>query len=165
MQTMKVRKIITITSAVAVLGAGAFMLVPKNEPEYTYKAAEEQVAAKQTEPIKITKKPAREVASPKTEVVDIPPAPTTQPKEAQRKVLSTQEYGEKYLNLSLDIWQECFDKTVAAFPERFTEDVREQNVKALRYWATTCSSGINNPMSGVIYSFDFFDSDFAKPFK
>lgn len=82
-------------------------------------------------------------------------------------VLSTQEYGIKYLDLSTPLLQQCFDAIIERWPERFTEDVREDNVKALRAWASTCTTGILAGRQGASnierygINGEFFDSQLA----
>lgn len=86
--------------------------------------------------------------------------------ENQVTILSTQEYGNKYLDLSTPALQACFELIVNKWPERFNEDVRENNIKALKVWANVCSTGIERPVVGPIYRYgqngEFFDSDLAK---
>ncbi len=100
------------------------------------------------------------------------PKQNDQPKE-KPKVLSTQEYGEKYLNLSHPDLQKCFDTIVEAFPHRFTEDVRENNVKALRAWSSVCATEVYRVYPGApairskglwLINDDFFDGDTAKSY-
>jgi hypothetical protein len=89
----------------------------------------------------------------------------------QPQVLSTQAYAEMYLDLS-GRNQHCLDYMVNKWPHRFTEDVRENNIKALTVWAGVCTTGIDNIRHesgrgyGGIYTYgqdgEFFDSDFAK---
>lgn len=90
------------------------------------------------------------------------PAPTPQPTSK-----STQEYGKMYLDLSTPQQQGCFDAIVNKWPSRFTEEVRESNVKAIRIYASPCSSGIvHSPYRSVIESYgqngEFFDSQAAE---
>lgn len=82
------------------------------------------------------------------------------------QVKSTQEYGNMYLDLaSSPLLQECFDRIIASWPSRFTEDVREKNIKALSVFGSTCSTGILESNGGVITSYgrngEFFDSQLA----
>ena len=59
----------------------------------------------------------------------------------------------------------CFNKLVALFPDRFTESVREQNIKGLTAFATSCSTGVNNA-NPIINAYGpngaYFDSELAK---
>jgi len=108
---------------------------------------------------------------------DVTETPATEP--AAPQVLTTQEYGEKYLDLSTNELQNCFNNIVNEWPERFASDLRETNVKALRAFASTCSTGAlnttvekniamhrNNLYDTIIYRFGsdgaFFDSDLAQ---
>lgn len=96
----------------------------------------------------------------------------------ERAVLSIREYAEMYLNLgsisdnggviSNYTGQRCFDELVAAHPDRFTEDVRERNIKGLSVYASPCATGygLDNPGRNMWESQypngSFFDSDLAK---
>lgn len=101
-----------------------------------------------------------------------PVAPTTLTEETvQPDILSIQELGEKYLDLSTTEYQECFDMLINAYPDRFVESVREDNIKALRVWGSTCSTGIwrgcvPNYLNCAIGRYGdngaFFDSDMAE---
>lgn len=97
--------------------------------------------------------------------------PTVEVQPVPIPVLSTQEYAEKYLDLSGNN-QSCLDNIVNEWPERFTEDVRENNIKALTVFYAVCSTGfvddreLIHPHYEVINTYGengaFFDSEFAK---
>lgn len=82
-------------------------------------------------------------------------------------ILSAQQYGEQYLELSKQPLQECFNIILSKYPDRFTPEVREANVKALRAWSSVCSTGVLTP-NPIIDQFGpngaFFDSDLAKKY-
>ena len=112
-----------------------------------------------------TAEPAQETAQAPTvqqETVPTPEVPveTTPPVQ----VLSSVEYAQKYLNVSDQIQLECFNRLVAKWPERFTDSVREANVKALRVFTAPCATGITSSAQGtsVIEQYgrngEFFDS-------
>lgn len=84
-------------------------------------------------------------------------------------VLSSQEYGQKYLDLSDPLQQKCFDAIVNDYPERFTEENRENNIKALRAFVSPCSTGAYSERGARTTNLldvngrgAFFDSDLAK---
>lgn len=97
-----------------------------------------------------------DVSAPATNTASTPevsetPTPVTvetqQPVQAPVEkpvILSTQEYAQKYLDMSVPNAQMCLDRIVQVWPSRFTEDVREYNIKALRAWANICSTGVLN---------------------
>lgn len=163
------KKIIIISSAVLVLAAsGATWVVNTNNRSPVTKSnvailadkPAEDADKKEVEPVEVkeitnTEQPATPVSS-----TELPPQP------ASKEVLTTQQYGEMYLDLSKTEYQTCFDLIVNKWPERFNEDVRENNVKALKVWADMCSTGIERPVVGYIYQYgqngEFFDSDLAK---
>lgn len=107
-------------------------------------------------PVEEVKTPAKSVVAPveKTEPVETAPvqepvtaepvaptAPVEAPAPAPVAVLSTQEYALKYLDMNQPAAQECFDALVNHWPERFTPEVRENNVKALRTFGNPCGTG------------------------
>ena len=61
-------------------------------------------------------------------------------------ILSTQEYAEKYLDMAAPWAQECLNRIIVEWPHRFTPEVREQNIKALRSWRSVCSTGVMDPV-------------------
>jgi len=104
-------------------------------------------------------------------IEDAPPTDTQTSSATDAKaILSTQEYGEKYLDLSNTHLQQCFNDIVAAFPDRFAPEVREHNVQALRIFSSVCSVGFTlaqNPHYPTILmaygkNGEFFDSNAAK---
>jgi len=117
----------------------------------------------------------------KEEVAPVPVA-TTEPtsiaiqtkviqtEPAQPIILSTQEYAEMYLNLNDEYGyaQICLDTLISAFPNRFTPEVRERNIKALSIYASPCGTGYGGTQTIKInwdYLYpngSFFDSDQAK---
>lgn len=85
---------------------------------------------------------------------------------AELIVKTNEEIAAQYPNLtSTDQQKLCFSKLLAMFPDRFTESVREKNIKALTAFGSSCSTGVLN-QTAVINSFGangaFFDSDMAK---
>ena len=174
-------KIVAGVVAVGLIGstAGASVIYQSQQPTKEVKQSvnsvslEDEVApTPKDEP---TKKVAKEQV--KQEPAPAPVATTetqTQPQtEPTPIVLSTQAYAEKYLNLS-GRGQMCFDAIVDRWPERFTPDVRENNVKALKLYYSPCSTGIIEAQAGdykgVIFKYGskggrdgaFFDSAHAK---
>ena len=174
---MKVRKIIITTSSIALLGAGALLTLnqPAKVNETTPKNIEVSVEKKiNTEEPKIEKvEKVEEDTLPVPVEVSQPDEPTEKPVEKPVEVVkSSQYYAEKYLDLS-DRNQMCFDEILKTFPARFTEDVREQNIKAIRAFTVPCATGITyNPSTGKTkhvgtiylygYNGEFFDTELAK---
>lgn len=118
---------------------------------------------------------APEVSTVDTTVI---PAQVSEPAPAVETppVLSVEEYATKYLNmtdiLGRDPWA-CLNDIVATWPERFTPDVRENNIKALQLWNAggICSTGmsvstlrvaVNLPIRSFGANGEYFDSDIAK---
>lgn len=174
-------KIVVATISVGILGSGAGAMVihetKKPIPEQLAVSTYQSVAKKV--PKAEVDKPKSEPTEQKDEVKIAPqPIPKQQKAEAAPKVLATQEYGEKYLDLSTSEYQECFDAIVTAWPNRFTPKVREQNVKALSIWGSICGATNSYPASYFaafpmvnLYrakdgsrglSGEFFDSEAAK---
>lgn len=94
------------------------------------------------------------------------PRPSAPVVVAPANVRSPREIAAQYPSLVNNEYNSyCFDRIVEKFPERFTEDVREQNVKALTVFASACTTGINK-FKGVLEQYGengaFFDSDMAK---
>lgn len=132
-----------ITTALAATGAVAYyQTTPEVEPiavqsvnnADSIKRAVFEVKSDYIEPV------AEPIAEPaETVVVETLPEPIEEPIVIETK--TTQEYAAQYLDLS-GVSQQCFDMIVDKYPERFTESVREQNIRSLTIFASTCSTGI-----------------------
>ena len=116
------------------------------------------------------------------EVTNPEPLPASQPvvlpdTASPTAVLSVQEYANRHLNLGQIMpdmvipvtGQDCLDALVAAFPERFTEDVRERNIKALSVYENPCATGYgsNSPTTKLLWDTkypggSFFDTPIAQ---
>lgn len=131
-----ISKIAVTTSIVlAVAGASAFAIATKETPaDPPVKKQSAKVVEKQetiAEPV--TKEvPAETAPVETTPVVEPVAAPV---------VLSTQEYADKWLDMDSYRAQICLNRVVAQWPDRFTPEVRERNIKGLRRWAGICSTG------------------------
>jgi hypothetical protein len=158
------KKIILLSITLALVAGSAFAYAYVSGPSRDIKAT---VSTKKADP-----KPVEE-DTPQTPVSDTPTEPTnTDPIDPVAEptapepepVLSTQAYAEKYLDLS-GANQKCFDAFVATWPERFIESNREHDVKALKVYASVCSSGILDKGQGNIWIWgkhgEFFDSEAA----
>jgi len=133
---------LAITGAALIVVAASGTVVALNLPQKQINTPSAPVAVqRQADPVKTIEDTPAKVAEPKTETTETPATTVETPKAEEPKVLTTQEYGEKYLDLS-GVNQECFDNIIATFPDRFTPDVRENNVKALRMFAAVCSTGM-----------------------
>lgn len=168
MPNVKSKKFIisTVVSVALLTSAGfaAATMVPNTTPTVKTTQAKVIDAPAKTEiPTKVVES-TPEVIAPAPE-----PAPTPPPAPV---VLSTQQYAEQYLNLADVIpglsGQMCLDALVATYPERFTEDVRERNVKALSIYASPCGTGYGSTVT-IKKAWDykypngsFFDSEIAK---
>ena len=99
--------------------------------------------------------------------------------ESTPSVLSTQQYADMYLDLTTNYSrftpQECLDAIINKWPERFTESVRKNNIKALRLWehGGICATGIldwprnpnlTKPILGWGYGGEYFDTAVAKSY-
>ena len=104
-----------------------------------------------------------------TNIEKIAPSPTP-PATEEPVILSAQEYAEQYLDLS-GVGQSCFNKIMERYPDRFSGPETENNIKALRAFASPCAGGILND-TDVLRNWDasngangaFFDSDLAKSY-
>lgn len=159
------------TSLVLVGGVSAYQLIPREDgtvPAVTN--AIDTTVEPVTEEVAVMQQPEEPISEP----APVQPAPAPSP----APVLTTQEYGLKYLDLTNPLYQKCFDRIVSYYAGRFTPDVRERNVKALRVFADLCATGVNSmeiersyregapSLAGSIferYGPDgaFFDSDLA----
>lgn len=144
--------ITTISTAVIGLGVGAYFMlsgVNKDEPA----PITPSISAVST----VT--PVEPVVEP---IVAEPVAETPVVTEVAPEILSTQEYGEQYLDISTEIQQKCFDMIIATFPDKFTPELREQSVKELARYMTVCHSGImhsdRTKQVGIIYYSLYFNS-------
>lgn len=166
---MRYKKPIVVAVGVGLIGATAFAITP-----YIPVQGDTQTVAQVDNKVEDKKSmPNEESASGigvTLEVVNPAPLQASEPVIEPVPILSTQAYGEQYLDLS-GTGQKCFDLIVARWPDRFTEDVRENNVKALAIWSGVCSTGIEMPPgsgggTGIIYrdgiNGEWFDSVLAK---
>lgn len=102
--------------------------------------------------------PAESTAPVEKQVVTVPKTETVP--EAPR-VLSIMELGEKYLHLDGNRFNRaCFDKVVAYTPDRFTEAVRESNIKALAVYGNVCVPA-NDLVLYIKPDGSFYDSGLA----
>lgn len=164
-------------AVVAVLGVGAsaIQLYPRQDDSLP-------VANIATETEEVMPKPTEEPAQLNEEVTNPAPLPASQPvalpdQSSPKAALSIQEYANRHLSLGQMMpdmvipvtGQDCLNALVAAFPERFTEDVRERNIKALSVYGNPCATGYgsNNPTAKLLWDTkypggSFFDSPIAQ---
>ena len=77
------------------------------------------------------------------------------------RTLSVIELGEQYLHLDDNKFNRaCFNKVIAYTPERFTEAVRENNIKALTIYGNVCVPA-NNLMLYIKQDGSFYDGPLA----
>lgn len=123
-----------------------------NVPESVDMASEEVDLAPAASPEPVVEVKTAEA----TQASHVEPEPVVEP------VKSLQDVAEMYLDLSGQ-HQSCFDMIVAKYPERFTPDVMEQNIKALTVFAGICGTGI---LPGAPHDYlrngAFFDSELAE---
>lgn len=144
-----------ITSAI-ILTAGTAVVLGnvKTEPvlEPVRSVTVEPVA--KTEPVEAPVAKTEPVAQvspvvPQSEPIVEAPAPVA---PVVMPVKTTQEYAEQYLDLAHAPSQDCLDKIIATFPEKFTPKKREESVKVIATWINACSTGIMQPnKSGIIH--------------
>ena len=100
---------------------------------------------------------------PEVAVSESVPIVETETTPSQPTVKSVDELAYQYLNMSVPRAKECLDKTVSMFPERFTEDVREKNIRAMRVFRHICVTGVlYTDKTPLGQQGEFFDSDLAK---
>lgn len=120
---------VTIVPSVAFAAINLTQKPVQKQPEVVVQKLDVAVAEPETTttpevvPQEITPEPMPAVEATET-------APTPVPTST---VLSAQELAEKYNLVSNPLHQKCFDRIIAYYPERFTEDVREANIKSIRY--------------------------------
>ena len=136
------KAIILSIATLVIVPSMAFATISLVKPKAEVKAAEpvQQVAV--VEKQEVAAEPVAEETP--AETAPVTTAPVAEPVAAP-VVLSTQEYAEKYLNLSIPWAQECLNRIIVEWPHRFTPEVREQNIKALRSWGSVCSTGVMHP--------------------
>lgn len=161
--SITVNKIVIVTIAsIVLIGAAAFVGTPPsdslNKSIEVVKKAEE---APKTVP---TEKPLEATEAPKVdEVVNQPTLAVARVVEppVQPQVLSTQGYAKMYLDMSDPRSAVCLSRFEAMFPERFTESVREENVKSLGMYATPCSTGFGVDYESAMRFYDAGIMDMA----
>lgn len=161
--------IISVTSIILIIATIAIALHVKSSNEAKEETVTKSIQSK-------NKVEAKEINSPiisETEVEEIAPVESEiksqtfvePPVTVQKETL--QEVALKYLDLS-GVNQTYFDNIVATYPEYFTEENRESNIKALRVYYSLESTGMHtpgDPMSLIVRSFpgsNFFESDLSK---
>lgn len=164
---MKLTKIILVPLIIAVIGSGAVLIsnVNQEEPVQIEQSAVtfEREAVQSGDPVEV------EEAKP-TEAYVPSVAPAIDAKAVAEEPLSLLDYAKTQLNLSSPELENCFNMIVQEYPERFVGAEAHNNVKALKAYASVCSSGIMSKSGGHIYLWDrrkghkgaFFDSDLAK---
>jgi len=136
--------------AISIIGVGVLTFTKPVATATPSEASKPSQALQTTKPAEVVKDTTSTVTAPveppvtsqaqTTAIVEPDPEQIAPPAPV---ILSTQEYGEKYLNLSQTETlngQACFDKIVAFWPERFSPELREKNVKSLRVWGHPCSA-------------------------
>lgn len=137
------RNTIYIIGAVSLLGlSGAALAI--NQPEQPKaQVQEKKVVAKveeKPEVIEQTTIEPSQVEQVQPQITNQPVQETVQPTVPVIK--TTKEYAEQYLDMTVPRAYECLSAFEARWPYRFTEDVRENNIKALRHFANICTTGI-----------------------
>lgn len=175
MKYMKQAGVTLAVATIATVGASAVQLYPRQD-DITPIVAQVTETSEETMPKPI------EQTEPIEEVTNPAPLPASQPvslpdQASPTATLSIQEYASRHLSLGpimADMvipvtGQDCLNALVAAFPERFTEDVRERNIKALSVYGNPCATGYgsNNPTAKLLWDAkypngSFFDSAIAK---
>lgn len=101
-----------------------------------------------------------------------------EPKQPEVKVQSTKQLFEKHFDLNKQFEMDCYEAITTQYANRFTENVRERNIKALTAFSSLCATGIKvedkriNTSGGTNFldmfrnadgsTSSFFDSDAAK---
>ena len=134
--------IIASILTLVVVPSAAFATISLVQPRADEKAAEpvQQVAVVEKQEA-VAEPVAEEVPA---ETAPVETTPVVEPVAAP-VVLSTQEYANQYLDMSSPWAQECLNRIIVEWPHRFTPEVREQNIKALRSWGSVCSTGVMEP--------------------
>jgi len=162
-----------VVAVVAVAGGVVALNASRSRDEVAQKSSKvTQNVAPEVEKTETTTSETPVAQETQTAPVENAPAINTQtsPATDTKTILTTQEYGEKYLDLSNTHLQQCFNDIIAAFPDRFTPEVREHNVQALRIFSSVCSVGFTlaqNPHYPTILmaygkNGEFFDSNAAR---
>lgn len=152
--TMNKLAIVTIVS-IGLIGAVSFVGDPPQESlnksiDVVNKAEEAPKTVTAEKPVEATEAPkVDEVVNQPTFAVARVVEPPVQP-----QVLSTQEYAKMYLDMSDPRSAVCLSRFAAMFPERFTESVREENVKSLGMYATPCSTGFGVDYESAMRFYD-----------
>lgn len=94
---------------------------------------------------------------------------TTDSVQPTTQVRSVSEIAQDYPTLSgTPDNLACFNRIVVEYPERFTEDVREYNIKSLTAFGNACSTNIMRLRTPYVYLDSnsgrggFFDGELAK---
>jgi hypothetical protein len=140
------------------------------EPTSNVKNNAEVTKQEETKPVEL-EMAAMEVPSDSELFVD--DTPELAQAQAPSSVRSIEEIAKDYPHMFQTQYdQECLNAIVAMYPERFTEDVREKNMKALTAFASYCSTGVpfeskrfnntRNYLDAYGGKGSFFDSELAK---
>jgi hypothetical protein len=167
----KSSKLIGVTLVVA-LSAGAvttYAMLNQHPQTPVVKHSVQQVAPVTQDTTTVPKeeaKPEKAAVSPTTQSA-AEPAPEPVP------VKTSMEIANEYPQLvGSEASISCLNTIFSKYPERFTEDVREQNVRALRAFATPCTTGVTTEhgnyldmSSGQVGHGIWFDSALAVSYR
>lgn len=154
------KKIIITSLSVVALTIGGALLMTNQQSEVSEVSEVRSAVTIDGYVEPITPKVVEKVSE--TEVIELQDiAVQNQSPVEEVKQKTALDYGYQYLDLS-GYNLECFNKIVTDYPSHFTPENMERNIKALRAYATTCSSGImyatghiNSLRSGGV---DFFQT-------
>lgn len=151
-----------ITAGVLAIGVGGYFIASKNVEEvkkevHTVKESKINTPEESVEVVE-QEQPVVENTIIETPKKETPPSPINQ--------RTIQDIAMQYPSLTgTDHLQSCFDAVVAKYPDRFSAGVREDNIKSLTLFTTSCATGIFTDRP-VIESYGangaFFDSGIAK---
>jgi hypothetical protein len=161
------RKTVYIATPIILAGllSGVAFLNINQEKPVVKEQAKVEVVEQEVKPVEA---PVEEVTQEVVnEPVQVAQAPAVAPEQPTVTILSTQEYANQYLDMTVPRAQQCLDAIVATWPARFAEGVREANIKGLRAFANICTTGMDEPnkQTAIIYRYgangEFFDSQLA----
>lgn len=142
MNLIKSHKIVTATILVGIIGSAVGITVinqPVDSPSIEVSSVVKEKPA--VESAKIPAEQSQEieetpVVTEVVETVEVAPVVEVEPAPA---VLSTREYASIYLDVSDPVSLMCIDAMETRYPDRFTPEVRERNIKALRAFSDPCA--------------------------